>query len=80
MPFTNELKRYIDEFAEGGYKRTFIRDRIADAAKVTPRMVNMWIAGKHLPDVVSGQVVADWIGKKIGRKVTVADVWPVQMS
>ena len=76
MRTDNMLKKLVDELAAQGYKRTFIRDQIAEYAGVTPRMVNMWLVGSNAPSVYSAQLVSEWVSKKLGRKVRIEEIWP----
>ena len=73
------LKKHLDSLAnEKGFKKTFMRDKIAESAGVSPRQVNKWLNGSQIPNVIHGQIVAEWVSQMVGSRVGVGDIWPVQ--
>jgi len=64
---------------EEGYKKTALLDQIAKACGYKSRRALFnWMSGSSVPDVYRAQKVAAYLSKKLNRRITVSDIWPVE--
>jgi hypothetical protein len=73
-----KFNEYINILVEEGYKKTAILDQIKKACGLRSRRALFnWMSESSVPDVYRAQMVAAYLSKKLGKRITVSDIWPV---
>jgi hypothetical protein len=73
-----KFAEHIEQLVKEGYKKTSLVEQISkDCGLKSKRAVWNWLSGSSVPDVYRAQMVAAYLTKKLGRKVTITDIWPV---
>lgn len=74
-----KFNMYINLLVEEGYKKTAILDQIAKICGLKSRRALFnWLSGSSVPDVYRAQKVAAYLSKKLNKRISVSDIWPVE--
>lgn len=73
-----KFNEIINGLVEEGYKKSAILGQISKACGLkSTRAVWNWLSGTSVPDVYRAQMVAAYLSKKLNKRVSVTDIWPV---